>query len=202
MVWRRSLAVGGLISRIALGARRAAIASAGARRNPPGRPRSRVSCPIPAGARSPEAPRGPSSRSAERLHPLPAGSSGGALPRLSAVAKDVVAEFASKGLTEEGLSIALIEIGGVGGRPGPSGVTSLTIRRRSSRSFFLAYYEAQKESGEVEGHAGARARRQGHDHRVLQRRDRVRRGHDHGHDLGAGDLGRRLGEVEGASATR
>jgi hypothetical protein len=72
---------------------------------------------------------------------------------LAQVAKDTVAAFASKGLTDEGLSIAVIDLTGAGPTASfPAGAF------RGDASYypcsvvkicFLSYYEAQKEAGRL-----------------------------------------------------
>ena len=116
--------------------------------------------------------------------------------------RDVVAEFAANGLTEEGLSIALIDLPPSSGifPPGRTGATSPTTRL-GRQGLLPGVLRGAEAGGEAQGHAGARPRRQGHDHGLLQRRDRVRRGLDHGHDLRPGDLGPRSGRSGRSGAT-
>jgi beta-lactamase class A len=72
---------------------------------------------------------------------------------LARVAADTVQEFASKGLTAEGLSIAVIDLGT--GRP--SGPHPIGSHRADESSYpcsvvkicYLSYYEAQKEAGRL-----------------------------------------------------
>jgi len=67
------------------------------------------------------------------------------------VARDVVAEFGSKGLTEEGLSISLVDL-----KDGVSPLSAGHFRGDAPyytasvvKLFYLAYYEAQKEAGKL-----------------------------------------------------
>ncbi len=68
---------------------------------------------------------------------------------LSSVAREVVAEFASSGLTEEGLSVSLIDLS-LPGSPSESFRGNVSYYPASVvKAFFLAYYEARKEAGKL-----------------------------------------------------
>ncbi|MCA1612031.1 MAG: class A beta-lactamase-related serine hydrolase [Acidobacteria bacterium] len=81
---------------------------------------------------------------------VPAGASGetDAGGWLSSIARDVVSEFSSKGLTAEGLSISVLDL-----RNRDSGLSASQRGDVSYypasvvKAFYLAYYEARKESG-------------------------------------------------------
>jgi beta-lactamase class A len=63
-----------------------------------------------------------------------------------------VEEFASKGLIPEGLSIAVIDLGGPRGRPHPSGgyrADESSYPCSVVKICYLSYYEAQKEAGRI-----------------------------------------------------
>ncbi len=67
---------------------------------------------------------------------------------LAAIAKDVVTEFSGKGLTSDGLSISVLDLRGPG--PGLSGSVRGNVSYYPAsviKAFYLAYYEARKESG-------------------------------------------------------
>ena len=66
---------------------------------------------------------------------------------LTSVAGDVVAEFASSGLTEEGISISVVELSGPGRAAGSFRGSVSYYPASVVKAFFLAYYEAQKEKG-------------------------------------------------------
>jgi beta-lactamase class A len=68
------------------------------------------------------------------------------------VAADTVQEFASKGLTAEGLSIAVIDLRGPRGGPHPSGgyrADESSYPCSVVKICYLSYYEAQKEAGRI-----------------------------------------------------
>ena len=66
---------------------------------------------------------------------------------LSSVAREVVAEFASNGLTEEGISISVMELSGPSPASGSFRGSVPYYPASVVKAFFLAYYEAQKEKG-------------------------------------------------------
>ena len=71
---------------------------------------------------------------------------------LASVAAETVAEFAEKGLTAEGLSIAVIDLRGPRGGPHPSGgfrADESSYPCSVVKICFLSYYEAQKEAGRL-----------------------------------------------------
>jgi beta-lactamase class A len=68
---------------------------------------------------------------------------------LSATAKDVAAEFASNGLTEEGISISLVELSPPGGAAGSYRGDVSYYPASVIKVFYLAYYEKQKETGKL-----------------------------------------------------
>ncbi len=67
------------------------------------------------------------------------------------VAKETVAEFADRGLTEDGLAIALIDLSARGPRPSvPAGGFHADVAYYPAsvvKVFYLVYYESQKEAG-------------------------------------------------------
>jgi beta-lactamase class A len=65
------------------------------------------------------------------------------------VAKDVIAEFASNGLTAEGLSVSVAEL--TGPQPASASYRGDAAYYPASvvKVFYLAYYEAQKEQGKI-----------------------------------------------------
>ncbi|MGH9366639.1 MAG: serine hydrolase [Thermoanaerobaculia bacterium] len=69
------------------------------------------------------------------------------------VAHDTIAEFSGRGLTEEGLSIAVIDLTAPGPNPSfPAGGFRAEIPYYPAsvvKIFFLAYYEAQRETGRL-----------------------------------------------------
>ncbi len=72
---------------------------------------------------------------------------------LARVASEVVSEFASAGLTAEGLSISVIDLGG---RPADAALAAGSYRGDVAyypasvvKIFYLAYYEAEKEAGRL-----------------------------------------------------
>ncbi|HJW14398.1 MAG TPA: serine hydrolase [Thermoanaerobaculia bacterium] len=64
--------------------------------------------------------------------------------------KEVVGEFASNGLTEDGISISLIELSGKGTPSGSYRGEAAYYPASVVKAFYLAYYEAQKEKGRVQ----------------------------------------------------
>ncbi len=68
---------------------------------------------------------------------------------LSATAKDVAAEFASNGLTEEGISISLVELSPPGGATGSYRGDVSYYPASVIKVFYLVYYEKQKETGRL-----------------------------------------------------
>ena len=71
---------------------------------------------------------------------------------LAQVAADTVQEFASKGLTSDGLAIAVIDLSGPRGGPHPSGgyrADESSYPCSVVKICYLSYYEAQKETGRV-----------------------------------------------------
>jgi beta-lactamase class A len=71
---------------------------------------------------------------------------------LAQVAADTVGEFASQGLTAEGLSIAVIDLGGARGGPYPSGgyrAEESSYPCSVVKICYLSYYESQKEAGRL-----------------------------------------------------
>lgn len=68
---------------------------------------------------------------------------------MSSVAKAVTAEFASNGLTEEGLSISLVDLSSPNLSSGSFRGDVPHYPASVVKVFYLAYYEAQKERGEL-----------------------------------------------------
>jgi hypothetical protein len=68
---------------------------------------------------------------------------------LSATARDVAAEFASNGLTGEGISISLVELSSPDGATGSYRGDVSYYPASVIKVFFLAYYEKQKETGKL-----------------------------------------------------
>jgi beta-lactamase class A len=71
---------------------------------------------------------------------------------LAQVAADTIQEFASKGLTAEGLAIAVIDLSGPRGGPHPSGgyrADESSYPCSVVKICYLSYYEAQKEAGRL-----------------------------------------------------
>jgi hypothetical protein len=66
---------------------------------------------------------------------------------LTSVARDIVAEFASSGLTEEGISISMVELSSPDHAAGSFRGSVAYYPASVVKAFFLAYYEAQKEKG-------------------------------------------------------
>ena len=116
---------------------------------------------------------------------------------LAKIAAELVTEFSAKGLTDEGLSIAVIDLsrdtpGGIlPGRALPRRRVLLPVLGREA--LLPLVLRVAQAGGQARRHAGARPRRQGHDHGLLERRDGVRRRLDHRHDLRPRDLGRASG---------
>jgi beta-lactamase class A len=79
--------------------------------------------------------------------PSAPGSPGSADSWLASVAAEVVAEFASKGLKEDGLSIALLDLGGGADASYRADVSYYPCS--VVKAFYLAYYEAEKEAGRL-----------------------------------------------------
>ncbi len=68
---------------------------------------------------------------------------------MGGVARDVVAAFADKGLTEDGLAIALVELSGDSPAAGSYRGDVAYYPASVVKSFYLVYYEAQKEAGKL-----------------------------------------------------
>ena len=127
--------------------------------------------------------------------------------RLSrAIAAETVAEFADKGPDGRGpldrrhrpdagtAAAASFPAGGLPRRR----VVLPVLGRQALLSLLLRVAEG---GGQAHGHARARPRRQGHDHGLLERRDRLRRRLDHRHDLRPRARRRRVGATGRRSAT-
>jgi beta-lactamase class A len=67
------------------------------------------------------------------------------------VASDTAAEFSAKGLTPEGLALALVDLSGAGAAPTAGSYRGDAPFYPASvvKAFYLAYYEAEKEAGRL-----------------------------------------------------
>ncbi len=68
---------------------------------------------------------------------------------LASVARDVIEEFADKGLTPEGLSISLVELSGPSAASGSYRADAPYYPASVIKVFYLAYYEREKEAGRL-----------------------------------------------------